>query len=63
MDVLQSVSQEAIFVGIVIAYVILVFVFGFKNAEQPPFSKLSAGSVVNRKLPKKRVKVSQVSAG
>ncbi|XP_011143365.1 cilia- and flagella-associated protein 251 isoform X3 [Harpegnathos saltator] len=56
MDVLQSVSQEAIFVGIVIAYVILVFFFGFKNAEQPPFAKLSAGSVVNRKLPKKRVK-------
>lgn len=44
----------AIPVGIVLVCAILVFVFGFKKAEQPPFAQLSD---VDRKLTKKRGKV------
>lgn len=47
----------AIPVGIVLVCAILVFAFGFKKAEQPPFAQLSAGSDVDRKLAKKRGKV------
>lgn len=47
----------AIPVGIVLVCAILVFTFGFKKAEQPPFAQLSAGSDVDRKLAKKRGKV------
>lgn len=47
----------AIPVGIVLVCAILVFAFGFKKAEQPPFAQLSAGSDVERKLAKKRGKV------
>lgn len=44
--------------GIVLVCAILVFVFGFKKAEQPPFAQLSAGSDVDRKLvSKKRGKI------
>lgn len=44
----------AIPVGIVLVCAILVFAFGFKKAEQPPFAQLSD---VDRKLTKKRGKV------
>lgn len=51
MDVgaLLQHSQYAIPVGIVLVCAILVFVFGFKNAEQPPFAQLTSGSDVDRK--------------
>ncbi|XP_015590846.1 uncharacterized protein AH6.3 isoform X2 [Cephus cinctus] len=60
MDVslLLQHSQYAIPVGIVLVCAILVFVFGFKNAEQPPFAQLSSSSDVDRKLAgKKRSKI------
>lgn len=57
----------AIPVGIVLICAILVFAFGFKKAEQPPFAQLSAGSDVDRKFGKKRTKtrekVSEVTFG
>ncbi|KAL0123219.1 hypothetical protein PUN28_007670 [Cardiocondyla obscurior] len=52
----------AIPVGIVLVCAILVFVFGFKKAEQPPFAQLSAGSDVDRKFAKKRGKVREKKA-
>ncbi|KAG7210557.1 hypothetical protein KM043_012077 [Ampulex compressa] len=51
-------SQYAVPVGIVLLGAILVFVFGFKKAEQPPFAQLASISDVDRKLAsKKRGKV------
>lgn len=47
----------AIPVGIVLICAILVFAFGFKKAEQPPFAQLSSGSDVDRKLARKRGKI------
>ena len=47
----------AIPVGIVLICAILVFAFGFKKAEQPPFAQLSSGSDVDRKLSRKRGKI------
>ncbi|XP_071579293.1 uncharacterized protein [Temnothorax nylanderi] len=52
----------AIPVGIVLVCAILVFAFGFKKAEQPPFAQLSASSDVDRKLGKKRGKVREKKA-
>ncbi|XP_011707562.1 PREDICTED: DNA ligase 1-like [Wasmannia auropunctata] len=52
----------AIPVGIVLVCAILVFVCGFKKAEQPPFAQLSAGSDVDRKSGKKRGKVREKKA-
>ncbi|XP_066598976.1 uncharacterized protein AH6.3-like [Prorops nasuta] len=49
-------TQYAVPVGIVLLCAVLVFVFGFKKAEQPPFAQLST-SDVDRKLGKKRGKV------
>ncbi|XP_050450646.1 DNA ligase 1-like isoform X2 [Cataglyphis hispanica] len=46
----------AVPVGVVLVFAILVFAFGFKKAEQPPFAQLSAGSDVDRKFAKKRGK-------
>lgn len=56
MDVslLLQHSQYGIPVGIVLLCAILVFVFGFKKAEQPPFAQLSVGSDVDRKLASKK---------
>ncbi|CAK9822966.1 hypothetical protein ANTRET_LOCUS1394 [Anthophora retusa] len=62
MDVslLLQQSQYALPVGIVLICAILVFVFGFKKAEQPPFAQLSAGSDVDRKFAnKKRSKIKE----
>ncbi|PBC30055.1 Transmembrane protein [Apis cerana cerana] len=53
-------SQYALPVGIVLICAILVFVFGFKKAEQPPFAQLSVGSDVDRKFTnKKRIKIKE----
>ncbi|XP_029168863.1 DNA ligase 1-like [Nylanderia fulva] len=52
----------AVPVGIVLIFAILVFAFGFKKAEQPPFAQLSAGSDVDRKLARKRGKVREKKA-
>ncbi|XP_020290224.1 DNA ligase 1-like isoform X2 [Pseudomyrmex gracilis] len=52
----------AIPVGIVLICAILVFVFGFKKAEQPPFAQLSASSDVDRKFGKKRTKTREKKA-
>lgn len=53
-------SQYAIPIGIVLVCAILVFVFGFKNAEQPPFAQLTSGSDVDRKpAGKKRNKIKE----
>ncbi|XP_057341563.1 uncharacterized protein DDB_G0286299-like [Microplitis mediator] len=46
--------QYAIPVGIVLILAVLVFAFGFKNAEQPPFAQLSAVSDVDRKQANKK---------
>jgi len=59
-DLLLQYAQQytymiPIFTVLVLA--ILVFVCGFKQAEQPPFSQLSAVSDVDRKLAKKRGKI------
>ncbi|KAK0087994.1 hypothetical protein PV325_013543 [Microctonus aethiopoides] len=55
--------QYAIPVGIVLVCAVLVFVFGFKNAEQPPFAHLSAVSDVERKQAnKKRSKIKEKRA-
>lgn len=53
MDVtlLLQHSQYAIPIGIVLICAILVFAFGFKKAEQPPFAQLSD---VDRKLSNKK---------
>ncbi|KAG8038884.1 hypothetical protein G9C98_003191 [Cotesia typhae] len=61
MDVsLLSYFQYAIPVGIVLIFAVLVFAFGFKNAEQPPFAQLSAVSDVDRKQAnKKRNKIKE----
>lgn len=62
MDIgaLLSRSQYALPVGIVLVCAILVFAFGFKKAEQPPFAQLSAGSDVDRKSAgKKRGKIKE----
>lgn len=61
MDVsLLSHFQYAIPVGIVLIFAVLVFAFGFKNAEQPPFAQLSAVSDVDRKQAnKKRNKIKE----
>lgn len=62
MDVslLLQHSQYALPVGIVLICAILVFVFGFKKAEQPPFAQLSVGSDVDRKFTnKKRIKIKE----
>ncbi|XP_043599615.1 nucleolar protein 58-like [Bombus pyrosoma] len=62
MDVslLLQHSQYALPVGIVLVCAILVFVFGFKKAEQPPFAQLSVGSDVDRKFAnKKRSKIKE----
>ncbi|GAB1859095.1 hypothetical protein CAJAP_00089 [Camponotus japonicus] len=52
----------AVPVGVVLVLAILVFAFGFKKAEQPPFAQLSAGSDVDRKLAKKRGKIREKKA-
>ncbi|XP_050450645.1 DNA ligase 1-like isoform X1 [Cataglyphis hispanica] len=52
----------AVPVGVVLVFAILVFAFGFKKAEQPPFAQLSAGSDVDRKFAKKRGKVREKKA-
>ncbi|XP_076634730.1 uncharacterized protein LOC143348429 [Colletes latitarsis] len=61
MDVNQLLqhSQYALPVGVVLLCAILVFVFGFKKAEQPPFAQLSAGGDVDRKIAKKRTKIKE----
>lgn len=62
MDVslLLQHSQYALPVGIVLLCAILVFAFGFKKAEQPPFAQLSVGSDVDRKFAnKKRSKIKE----
>ncbi|OAD56693.1 Nuclear envelope phosphatase-regulatory subunit 1 like protein, partial [Eufriesea mexicana] len=62
MDVglLLQHSQYALPVGIVLICAILVFAFGFKKAEQPPFAQLSVGSDVDRKFAnKKRSKIKE----
>lgn len=62
MDVslLLQHSQYALPVGIVLVCAILVFVFGFKKAEQPPFAQLSVSSDVDRKFAnKKRSKIKE----
>lgn len=46
--------QYAVPVGIVLVGVILVFTFGFKNAEQPQFAQLSAVSDIDRKQASKK---------
>lgn len=52
--------QYALPVGVVLVGAILVFVFGFKKAEQPPFAQLSVGSDVDRKFAnKKRSKIKE----
>ncbi|XP_046737434.1 triadin-like [Diprion similis] len=62
VDALLQHSQYAIPIGIVLACAILVFVFGFKNAEQPPFAQLTSGSDVDRKpAGKKRNKIKEKS--
>ncbi|XP_012535722.1 protein PXR1 [Monomorium pharaonis] len=53
----HSQYAYAIPVGIVLICAILVFVFGFKKAEQPPFAQLSVSSDADRKLTKKRGKI------
>ncbi|XP_012271744.1 uncharacterized protein PF11_0207 [Orussus abietinus] len=50
-------TQYAVPVGIVLVLAVLVFAFGFKNAEQPPFGQLSAVADLERKQAgKKRVR-------
>lgn len=44
MEILQEVSNQYVLyipVALVIVGAILVFTFGFKSAEQPPFDKLT----------------------
>ncbi|XP_012218353.1 nucleolar protein 58-like [Linepithema humile] len=65
MDQIGLLLQQYVYaipVGIVLVCAILVFAFGFKKAEQPPFAQLSAGSDVDRKLTKKRGKVREKKA-
>lgn len=65
MDVslLLQHSQYGIPVVCVLVCAILVFVFGFKKAEQPPFAHLSVSSDVDRKLAnKKRSKTKEKKA-
>ncbi|XP_076233641.1 uncharacterized protein LOC143178725 [Calliopsis andreniformis] len=60
ISLLLEHSQYALPVGIVLVCAILVFVFGFKKAEQPPFAQLSTGSDVDRKFAsKKRSKIKE----
>ncbi|XP_076679909.1 uncharacterized protein LOC143375059 [Andrena cerasifolii] len=60
ISLLLEHSQYALPVGIVLVCAILVFAFGFKKAEQPPFAQLSAGSDVDRKFAsKKRSKIKE----
>lgn len=45
MEILQEVSNQYLLcipVALVIVVGILVFTFGFKSAEQPPFDKLTS---------------------
>lgn len=45
MEILQEVSNQYVLyipVALVIVVAILVFTFGFKSAEQPPFDKLTS---------------------
>ena len=57
-------SQYAIPVGIVLVCAVLVFSFGFRKAEQPPFAQLSAAAEAaerkhsNKKRSKTKDKVS-----
>lgn len=46
-------------VALVLAGVIMVFVFGFKSAEQPPFDKLSAAIGDDRKGGGKKKKIKE----
>lgn len=60
MDPIGFLLQQYVYaipVAIVLSLAILVFACGFKQAEQPPFAQLSAGSDVDRKQAKKRGKV------
>ncbi|XP_015435229.1 PREDICTED: LOW QUALITY PROTEIN: DNA ligase 1-like [Dufourea novaeangliae] len=60
VNLLLQHSQYALPVGVVLLCAILVFVFGFKKADQPPFAQLSVGSDVDRKFAsKKRSKIKE----
>lgn len=60
VNLLLQHSQYALPVGVVLLFAILVFVFGFKKAEQPPFAHLSVSSDVDRKFAnKKRSKIKE----
>ncbi|XP_011304765.1 uncharacterized protein DDB_G0286299 [Fopius arisanus] len=55
--------QYAVPVALVLVCAVLVFAFGFKNAEQPPFAQLSAVSDADRKQAnKKRSKIKEKRA-
>lgn len=63
MDValLLEHTQYAVPVAMVLVCAVLVFVFGFKKAEQPPFSQLAAGleSDSKKAIAKKRSKTKE----
>ncbi|XP_063995068.1 DNA ligase 1-like [Diachasmimorpha longicaudata] len=60
VSILLQHIQYAVPVGLVLVCAVLVFAFGFKNAEQPPFAQLSAVSDAERKqATKKRSKIKE----
>lgn len=54
MSALLQHTQYAIPVGLVLVCAVLVFVFGFKKAEQPPFAHFSTISDPERKAQTKK---------
>lgn len=61
MELSEVVGTQLAFHGLVVGFVVilavLVFVFGFKTAEEPPFDKLSNSSEDRKPAGKKRNKV------